>query len=107
MARTTKSMALLIVLLTVPVVFQAVMLASIDNSTQPSHIRVACIGDSITRGTQYTLDLWALLGPNYIVGDFCVGGAAVSLKSANEYMNKTEFNVLKAFSQTSLLLCWG
>ena len=59
-----------------------IVLASISifefSELNASPIRVACIGDSLTRGTEYTIDLWKSLGSNYVVCDLGVGGAAVA-----------------------------
>ncbi len=50
-------------------------------------IRIACVGDSITGGTFYPDDLWMLLGANYTVDNFGVGGTAASLDSLSPYMH--------------------
>jgi acyl-CoA thioesterase-1 len=107
MNRTTKLLSLTIAALIVFAGFEAFMVATIGNKNQPSPIRVACIGDSITRGTEYTLDLWAMLGPNCIVGDFGVGGATVSLHSESAYMNKTELGVAKQFQPNIVVVMLG
>jgi acyl-CoA thioesterase-1 len=107
MDRTTKLLTLIIAALILFVGFEAFMVATIGDKNQPNPIRVACIGDSITRGTEYTLDLWALLGPNYIVGDFGVGGAAVSLHSDSAYMNKTELVTAKQFQPDIVVVMLG
>ncbi len=63
---------------------------------QPKNtIRVACVGDSITEGTEYPYDLAALLGANYSVSNFGVGGASVSLESEKPYKNQPEFGEAK------------
>lgn len=63
---------------------------------QPKNtIRVACVGDSITEGTKYPYDLAALLGTNYSVSNFGVGGASVSRGSEKAYMNQPEFEEAK------------
>src|SRR5208282_4042546 len=54
-------------------------------------IRVACVGDSITEGTEYPFDLSMLLGPNYVVGNFGVDGSTVSLNSQTPYMRTSAF----------------
>jgi lysophospholipase L1-like esterase len=107
MNRTTKLLSLTITALIIFAGFEAFMVATVGNENQPSPLRVACIGDSITRGTEYTLDLWAMLGANYIVGDFGVGGATVSLHSASAYMNKTELGVAKQFEPNIVIVMLG
>ena len=54
-------------------------------------IHVACIGDSITEGFDYPNYLWMLLGSEYTVGNFGVGGSTVSLGSQKPYMKQPEF----------------
>lgn len=48
-------------------------------------IRVACVGDSITSGTEYPSDLAMLLGPKYSVGNFGVPGTTASLDSGGTF----------------------
>ncbi len=86
---------------------EAVLLADVGTQTQQEPVRVACIGDSITRGTEYTLDLWALIGSNYIVGDFGVGGSTVSLNSGAAYLNKTAFETADEFQPDIVLIMLG
>ncbi|MGD6852339.1 MAG: GDSL-type esterase/lipase family protein [Candidatus Bathyarchaeia archaeon] len=74
---------------------------------QTEPIRVACIGDSLTRGTQYTLDLWHLLGSKYIVGDFGVGGAAIYIESGKAFINETACKVAKAFQPNIVVIMLG
>ena len=59
---------------------------------------VACVGDSITNGTYYPFDLWMLLGSNYTVGNFGVGGTTASLNSFSPYMNTSSISKCKGFS---------
>jgi lysophospholipase L1-like esterase len=54
-------------------------------------IRIACVGDSITQYSGYPTYLQALLGENYNVGNFGVGGSAVSLLSEKPYMRQHAF----------------
>ena len=70
-------------------------------------IRVACVGDSITNGTEYPSDLWMMLGTNYTVGNFGVGGVTVSLGSENSYMNQTEFRIAKEFMPNIVVILLG
>ena len=71
-----------------------------------NNIRVACVGDSITNGTEYPDDLWMMLGSNYAVGNFGVGGATVSLES-EPYMNQTEFLNAKQFLPSIVVIMLG
>jgi len=70
-------------------------------------VRVACAGDSITDGTEYPHDLALLLGTNYSVGNFGVGGSTVSLQSDKPYMNQTKFQSLKDFSPNIIIIMLG
>ncbi len=70
-------------------------------------IRVACVGDSITEGTEYPADLWMMLGTNYTVGNFGVGGATVSLQSEASYLNRTELQNAKKFMPNYVIIMLG
>ena len=72
-----------------------------------SKIRVACVGDSITEGTYYPADLRTLLGTNYTVGNFGVGGSAVSLDSGKPYMKEHAFQHAKAFQPNIVIIMLG
>jgi len=49
-------------------------------------IRVACVGDSITELTNYPTILSRLLGKNYVIDNFGVSGAKVTLDSDSPYL---------------------
>ena len=70
-------------------------------------IRVACVGDSITEGTEYPADLSMLLGANYTVGNFGVGGSTVSLNSQNPYMNTSAFQKATEFQPNIVIIMLG
>ena len=83
-------------------------LGAVRNQTLPINpIRVACVGDSITEGTEYPADLWMLLGANYTVKNFGVGGSTVSLKSQKPYMNETAFQKAKEFLPNIVVIMLG
>ncbi|MCL4430643.1 MAG: GDSL-type esterase/lipase family protein [Candidatus Bathyarchaeota archaeon] len=108
MNRTVKLLALAVTVLLVAASLEAVMLAAITNEQTPqSPVRVACVGDSITRGTEYTLYLWEKLGSNYVISDFGVGGVTVSLKSESAYMNTTAFELAKQFQPDIVVVMLG
>ncbi len=108
MNRTTKLLSAAVIALIIIASTEGALLASTTTTTQtPPPIRVACIGDSITRGTEYTLDLWALIGPDYVIGDFGVGGATVSLHSEAAYMNKTACETAKEFQPDMVFVMLG
>jgi acyl-CoA thioesterase I len=108
MNRTVALLALIIAVLTVLSGVETYMLStsqSIDNKAAP--IRVACVGDSLTRGTEYTLDLWSMLGDDYIVGDFGLGGATVDADSGSGYVNDTAFTVAEDFQPNIVIIMLG
>jgi len=70
-------------------------------------IRVACVGDSITEETEYPADLSMLLGANYKVGNFGVGGSTVSLNSQNTYMNTSALQNAKEFQPNIVIIMLG
>ncbi len=78
-----------------------------NGKNQPSPIRVACVGDSITCGTAYPIDLWLMLGSNYVVGNFGINGATVFLKSDNPYMSTPAFQVAKRFAPQIVIIMLG
>jgi lysophospholipase L1-like esterase len=89
----------LIIALSIIVIFQSFDIA------RP--VRVACVGDSITRGTEYTVDLWNSLGPNYVVADFGIGGATVTLNSGTGYNTSVAFKVAKQFQPNIVIIMLG
>jgi acyl-CoA thioesterase I len=107
MNRTVKLLSAVVIVLIVVAVTQTYLLATTNHEAQAAPVRVACIGDSITRGTEYTLDLWAELGPDYVVGDFGVGGATVSLHSEAAYLNKTACITAEQFKPDIVVVMLG
>jgi acyl-CoA thioesterase-1 len=106
MNATVKLLATAVIVLIAVAGVQTYLLVTPNKPVQPE-VRVACVGDSITRGTEYTLDLWAHLGSNYVIGDFGVGGATVSLHSEAAYMNKTAFETSKQFQPDIVIVMLG
>ena len=86
------SIAVLLVLLVVESFFLLTILSQ-NSKTTPT--LVACIGDSITAGTEYPVDLWQLLGSDYVVGNFGIGGSTVALGTDSSWINETGFSVAK------------
>jgi lysophospholipase L1-like esterase len=70
-------------------------------------IRVACIGDSITRGTEYPTDLAMLLGSNYSVENFGISGATIRFDSNKPYMNQTAFRKATEFEPKIVIIMLG
>jgi lysophospholipase L1-like esterase len=69
--------------------------------------RVACIGDSITESSGYSNELWRMLGANYTVRNFGVGGTTVSLDNDFPYMYQTAFQEAKKFQPHIVIIMLG
>ena len=100
---TLSSAALVVSLILGALVWQAAW----NNNDQNSRTRVACIGDSITAGFHYPDYLWMLLGSNYTVRNFGVGGSSISLKSGTPYMNQSAFQQAKHFEPNVIIIMLG
>ncbi len=84
-----------------------VIAASGSSQGKFGQIRVACVGDSITKGTEYPNDLQQLLGPDYLVGNFGVGGATIASKSPNAYIGTTMFENRVLFQPNIVVIMLG
>lgn len=76
-------------------------------SVAASTVRVACVGDSITRDTQYPDVLSKMLGANYTVGNFGVGRTTVSLQFNKPYMNQPAFQDAQRFNPDIVVIMLG
>jgi len=100
---------------------------------QPSSeaIRVACVGDSLTQSSVYTLELWKLLGgnarytvdnytiepdddngaqvsgPRYAVSNFGAGSTTVLLNTETPYMNTSVFQEALEFQPNIVIIMLG
>lgn len=70
-------------------------------------VRIACVGDSLTKGSNYPEYLWMLVGPDYKVGNFGVGSATVSIQSNKPYINQSEFVEAKNFGPDVVVIMLG
>ena len=102
-----KKLMLLAIGLTALIVFSGAASFYLLSGRNKDKIRVACVGDSITEGTEYPAELWMLLGANFTVGNFGVGGSAVSLDSGKPYMNENAFQEAKAFQPNIVVIMLG
>jgi lysophospholipase L1-like esterase len=108
MDRKIKLLALGIAILIVLLVVETYVLQTREaGRSQAGPIRVACVGDSVTIGTEYPVDLWLMLGSNYVVGNFGVNGATVFLNSNNPYINTSAFQVAKQFEPQIVIIMLG
>ena len=83
--------------------------------TASDAIRVACVGDSITRGTfvwrrkrnSYPAQLHAMLGDRFWVRNFGVNGHAVQRSSDRPYWSSEQFTSSTAFRPDLVLIMLG
>ncbi len=72
------------------------------------YVRIACIGDSITGGSAYPIDLNYLLGFNeYTVESFGLSGATVTLNSNKPYLGSSDFQAAKNFIPDVVIIMLG
>jgi lysophospholipase L1-like esterase len=108
MNRTIKLLSAAVVILFILAGVEAYVIQTTPLvASKPEPIRVACVGDSLTRGTEYTLFLWDHLGPSYIISDFGVGGTTVSLSSDKPYMNQSAFQMAQSFQPNVVIIMLG
>ncbi len=87
----------------------------VDQSKYSSPIRVACIGNSITKGStipdrprdSYPSQLQRMLGDHWIVRNFGVGGRTMLKKGDYPYWNEEAFVQAKAFNPDVVILKLG
>jgi acyl-CoA thioesterase I len=87
------------------------LIAVLSASAQVTVIRVACVGNSITIGSNatqpYPLQLGQLLGPHYNVGNFGVSGRTLLKKGDFPYWNETAFADVQLFRPHIIIMCLG
>ena len=107
MKKATKWLAILLVAVILTAGLGIFYLGTQQKMKNASSIKVACVGDSITNGTEYPTDLSIMLGANYTVGNFGAGGATVSLESDKPYMEQIEFQEAKQFKPDIVVIMLG
>ncbi len=70
-------------------------------------VHVACIGDSITEGSDYPNQLWMNLGANYTVGNFGYHGTTIALDALTPYMHEQVFQEAKKFQPKIVIIMLG
>jgi lysophospholipase L1-like esterase len=85
----------------------ATFIQTMGNKIPASPIRVACVGDSITKGSGYTVKLQSLLGAAYSVANFGVDGSTVSLNSNRPYINQPECQKAEEFQPDIVVIMLG
>jgi lysophospholipase L1-like esterase len=103
----TRSLAIAIALVFVSSLSMALFFENQVNPGFSYPIKVACVGDSITEGTEYPMDLQELLGANYTVGNFGVGASTVLLSTDKPYMYQTEFQSARRFQPNIVIILLG
>ncbi len=83
------------------------ILANENKKPTSSPVRVACVGDSITQSTAYPDELRLLLGSNYTVNNFGVGGTTASLNTETPYMNTSAFQNALKFQPNIVIIMLG
>jgi lysophospholipase L1-like esterase len=107
MNRTNKLLAAALAVLIALSAAEAYVIFNDSSNSKDTPIRIACIGDSLTRGTEYTLFLWEQLGSGYILSDFGVGGTTASLDSEKPYMNESAFLLAQSFQPNIVIVMLG
>jgi acyl-CoA thioesterase I len=108
MNRTSKLLSIAVAVLVVLAGLEAyVIVFTPDNAPHSEPIRVACVGDSLTRGTEYTLFLWDRLSSDYIISDFGVGGTTVAVHSDKPYMKQSAFLLARNFQPDIVIVMLG
>ena len=106
--KNLRLLAIGLVILLVLSLITALLIFDIGKKYPPSnYIRVACVGDSLTQNTEYPIDLWTLLGSNYTVENFGVGGTTVTLDSQTPYMNTSAFQSAVEFQPNIVIIMLG
>lgn len=106
MKRKIKLLAIAVVAI-VLVASIAALAQTLGTKNSANKIRVACVGDSITRGSGYPTKLQLLLGSNYDVGNFGVDGSTVSLSSTKPYMNQSAYQNALVFNPNIVIIMLG
>ena len=92
---------LLVTLSAVAIIFE------ISSNNNGKSVRVACLGDSITRGYGYPDKLQNSLGANYTVRNFGFDSTTVLLNTDTPYMYQVEFSRSKHFLPDIVVVMLG
>jgi lysophospholipase L1-like esterase len=108
MDRLSKLLAITLTVLIIIAGFEAYIIQTKPTNSVSSPVRIACVGDSLTRGTEYTLFLWDHLGStNYLLSDFGVGGTTVSMASEKPYRNQSAYTLAQYFQPNIVIIMLG
>ena len=107
MNRKLKLLAVGIAIIILLIAVTLAILQIVGYTNGSNRIHVACVGDSITAGTEYTIDFWLMLGRSYAVGNFGDPGAGVSSLSDKPYMNQSAFQLALEFEPKIVIIMLG
>ena len=108
--RTKKLLTILAVMLAIAIT--GVGAFFMQQQTNSRHalakpIKVACVGDSITQGFGYPQTLQRLLGNDFNVSNFGLGGTTVTLESPTPYMYEPVFDAAIAKQPDIVIIMLG
>jgi lysophospholipase L1-like esterase len=109
--KQTKKLQLLAVFAVILIISSGLIALYFENFGNSPHVgsvtRVACVGDSITEGFGYPDKLEKMLGNNYTVGNFGVGGSTVLLSSGKSYINQSVMQRAKEYQPDIVVIMLG
>jgi lysophospholipase L1-like esterase len=104
---TTRLLAIGIAIIAISSGIIVLFLGSVRQNVPVIIVRVACAGDSITYGSGYPAELWMMLGADFEVENFGVGGSTVSMRSYKPYMYQHEFQRAKEYLPDIIIIMLG
>jgi acyl-CoA thioesterase I len=109
--KTRRRLTLLLIAImatsTIGAVFVYMQTQASNSQIQPRVIKVACVGDSITANFGYPETLQELLGQNYLVGNYGLGGTTVNLDGETPYMYEPIFSEAKESQPDIVIIMLG
>ena len=109
--KTRRGLNLLLIAIiatsTLGAVFVYMQAQTTNSQIQPRVIKVACVGDSITANFGYPETLQELLGKNYLVGNYGLGGTTVNLDGETPYMYEPIFGEAKESKPDIVIIMLG
>ena len=109
--KTRRGLNLLLIAIiatsTLGAVFVYMQAQSTNSQIQPRVIKMACVGDSITANFGYPETLQELLGKNYRVGNYGLGGTTVNLDGETPYMREPIYGEAKESQPDIVIIMLG
>lgn len=97
----------ILVTATMGAVFVYMQLQTTNGQLHSKVLKVACVGDSITANFGYPETLQDLLGENYLVLNFGLGGTTVTLDGETPYMHEPIFREAKESQPDIVIIMLG